>query len=108
MGAAAVSGLTTNSSRLPDQKSLDLTINRSFRLGSRLSVELFANVYNVLDQRDATAVYSDTGSPEYTTTINPNKIPYTNTRVSTVQDFVNQATWYQSPRRVEVGFILGF
>jgi len=66
------------------------------------------NVYNVLDQRDATAVYGDTGSPEYTTNINPGKIPYTSNRVSTVQDYVNQPSWYTAPRRVEVGVIIGF
>jgi hypothetical protein len=108
VGAATVSGLTQNSARLPDQKTVDLTINRSFKLGSSITLELFAYVYNLLDQRDATTVYGDTGSPDYTTTINPNKIPYTSTRVSTVQDFVNQPTWYSAPRRVEVGVVLGF
>ncbi len=108
VGAGAVSGLVQNSARRPDQKSIDLTINRTFKLASRLSLEFFVNVYNLLDQRDATVVYGDTGSPEYTTNINPGKIPYTSNRVSTVQDYVNQPSWYTAPRRVEVGVILGF
>ena len=108
VGAGAVSGLTQNSARRPDQQNIDLTINRKFMLSTQLSLELFMNVYNVLDQRDATAVYGDTGSPEYTTNINPGKIPYTSNRVSTVQDYVNQPSWYTAPRRVEVGVIIGF
>ena len=66
------------------------------------------NVYNLLDQKDATSVNPDTGSPDYTTTIDPKKIPYNSARISTVDDYVIQPGWYTSPRQVQVGVIFGF
>jgi len=107
-GGSAVSGLTTNSARLPDQKSVDLTINKSFSLGSKLHFDVFVNVYNLLDQRDETTVRTDTGTADYTTTIDPSKIPYNSSRVSTVEDFVTQPSWYTGPRQIQVGVIFGF
>jgi hypothetical protein len=108
VGASAVTGLVTNSARLPDQKSVDLTINKSFQLTSTVNIQLFVNVYNLLDQRDATSVYSDTGSPDYTTLSSTARSQYNSLRVSTVEDFVNQPSWYTSPRQVQVGLALGF
>ena len=108
VGASATTGLTTNSARRPAQKGIDLTINRSFRLGSRRGLEFFVNVYNLLDQRDATNVYADTGSPEYTTNVDPSIIPYNQARVSTVEDFVNQPNWYTAPRQVQFGLAFDF
>jgi hypothetical protein len=107
-GASAVSGLTTNSARRPQQRNLDVTVNRLFHLNQRFTLEFFINVYNVLDVRDAAVVYGDTGSPEYTTTINPSKIPYNAERISTVEDFVLQPSWYTAPRQVQLGIIFGF
>ncbi|MDZ7313424.1 MAG: TonB-dependent receptor [candidate division KSB1 bacterium] len=108
VGASAVTGLTTNSARRPAQKGIDLTINRSFRFGTHRCLDFFVYVYNLLDQRDATVVYTDTGSPEYTTTIDPSKIPYNSARVSTVEDYINQPAWYTAPRQVQVGLAWGF
>jgi outer membrane receptor protein involved in Fe transport len=108
VGQSAVFGLTTNSARLPAQRGLDMTINKTFALASRVNLNFFVNVYNVLDLRDATFVYTDTGSPEYTTNIKPSQIPYSATRVSTVEDFVNVSNWYIAPRQVQVGLALGF
>jgi outer membrane receptor protein involved in Fe transport len=107
LGSAAYSGLKENSSRLPSQKSVDLYINKQFQLSS-LRLELFMNVYNLFDQKDETSVYGDTGSADYTTTIDPLKIPYNPKRIGTIEDYVNQAGWYTEPRQVQVGLIIGF
>jgi outer membrane receptor protein involved in Fe transport len=108
VGQSAVFGLPPNSSRNPDQRGLDMTINKTFPLASRVNLNFFVNVYNVLDLRDAVAVYGDTGSPDYTTNIKPSQIPYSATRVSTVEDFVNNSNFYIAPRQVQVGLALGF
>jgi len=108
VGASAVSGLLTNSERRPDRKGVDLTINKLFRLGSSLRFELFVNVYNLFDQRDETVVYGDTGTADYTTGIDPSIVPYNSTRVSTVEDFVIQPSWYTAPRQIQVGINFGF
>jgi outer membrane receptor protein involved in Fe transport len=92
---------------LPEQKIIDLTVSKSFRLSSKLNVQLFMNVYNLLDQRDITNVYTDTGSPEYTTTTSSARA-YNSTRVSTVDDGVILPSWYTAPRQVQVGLALGF
>jgi hypothetical protein len=106
IGMYAVTGLVTNSERLPSQKTIDMTISKSIRLFSQVDMEIFLNVYNLLDQRDATNVYTDTGSPDYTTA--SQSIPYNVKRVSTVDDFVNQPSWYTAPRQVQLGLTLGF
>jgi len=107
LGFGVTSGITTNSERLPAQKTVDLTISKLVKLSSRVNIEIFLNVYNLLDQRDATSVYSDTGTPEYTTNSAVART-YDPSRVSTVEDFVNQPSWYTSPRQVQFGVSLGF
>ncbi|MBN2001207.1 TonB-dependent receptor [candidate division KSB1 bacterium] len=107
VGGAAVIGLRENSSRLPSQKSIDLYINRQFKLaGVRLNV--FMNIYNLTDQRDEVAVYSDTGTAEYTTNIKESQITYHPSRIGTIPDFVNQPGWYSTPRQIQVGLALDF
>ncbi|MCX6120921.1 MAG: TonB-dependent receptor [Ignavibacteriales bacterium] len=107
-GSALGNGFVINSERLPAQKLIDLSISKSIRLFSKVSLQVFLNVYNLLDQRDATNVYTDTGSPDYTTQSQPAAKSYNNIRVSTVEDFVNQPSYYTAPRQVQVGLALGF
>jgi outer membrane receptor for ferrienterochelin and colicin len=108
VGASAVSGLTTNSDRRPNQTGVDLRINKAFRFASKLYLQLFMDVYNLFDQRNETFIYTDTGTAEYTTTIDPSKIPYNAARVSTVEDFVLQPGWYSAPRQIQLGLRFGF
>jgi outer membrane receptor for ferrienterochelin and colicin len=108
VGSSAYSGLRTNSARRQAQKAVDLTINKAFKLFSNIDLEFFVYVYNLFDERDQTYIYTDTGSADYTTTIDPTEIPYSANRVSTVEDFINQPSWYTAPRQVQFGVILGF
>ena len=107
-GSSAVTGLTTNSANKPDQKNIDLSISKKMQISNSLFLELFMNVYNLLDSRDATSVYSDTGSPVSTTTFRPQEISYSSNRVSTPEDYMNQPSWYTAPRQVQIGVTLGF
>jgi hypothetical protein len=107
IGFGVTSGITTNSERLPAQKTVDLTVSKSVKLSSRVRMEIFLNVYNLLDQRDATSIYSDTGTPDYTTQ-SAVASSYNSSRVSTVEDFINQPSWYTAPRQVQLGVSLGF
>ncbi len=108
VGGSTASGLTTNSARRPAQTNIDLTINRAFRFSTKLRMELFVNIYNLLDKRDETTVYGDTGTAEYTTNTNPSKIEYKAERVSTVEDYILQPSWYTAPRHIEIGLSLNF
>ena len=107
VGASAVTGILTNSQRLPDQKIVDISINKTLRLSSQFSMQLFLNVYNLFDQRDATTVYTDTGSADYTTQ-GQSSSKYDPNRLTTVGDFVNQESWYTAPRQIQLGLALGF
>ena len=107
VGGAALIGLRENSARLPNQKSVDLYINRRFEV-QNIGFNVFFNIYNVFDIQDEQAVYGDTGSAEYTTNINPDIITYDPKRVGTVQDFVKQPSWYTSPRQLQLGLSLEF
>jgi hypothetical protein len=108
VGASAVTGLTINSARRPPQKNIDLSINKYFRFGGNTYINVFMNIYNLFDLRDETNVYTDTGTAQYTTTIDPSKIPYHSERVSTVEDYTVQRGWYTSPRQIHVGLMFGF
>ena len=103
-------GQLTNSASLPAQRGLDLSVNKLFML-SDVRLELFLNVYNLLDLRDPVSVYGDTGSADYTTTIDPNSLAnnsYNPNRVSTVQDYVLRPGNFVGPRQVQLGLTLGF
>jgi outer membrane receptor protein involved in Fe transport len=107
LGESASTGLRENSARLPSQKSVDMYIDRKFPIGA-LNLTLFINVYNIFDQRDEITVYGDSGTAEYTTTINPAKIPYDPARVGTIEHFVLQSGWYTSPREIHAGVEINF
>ncbi len=107
VGGAALIGLRENSARLPNQKSVDLYINRRLNV-QNVGFNVFFNIYNVFDIQDDTAVYGDTGSAEYTTEINPDRVSYDPKRVGTVQDYVKQPSWYTSPRQIQLGLSLEF
>ena len=66
------------------------------------------NIYNVLDIRDETSVYSDTGTADYTTTIDPTRISYSSLRIGTVEEYAVQPTWYSTPRQIQAGLSIGF
>jgi len=107
VGGAAVSGLPENSSRNPNQTTVDLRINKRLMLGA-FDVNLFAYIQNLFDSDDATSVYSDTGSPDYTTNITPQQVGYDPNRIGTVEHYVLQPGFYSAPRQIQIGFSVGF
>ncbi len=107
VGGSALIGLRENSERLPNQKSVDLYINRRFKIRA-MHLNLFFNIYNLFDIQDETAVYGDTGSAEYTTNIDPSRVTYDEDRISVVEDYVVQPGWYTAPRQIQLGFALEF
>lgn len=49
----------------PSSGTLNLEAFKNIRLGD-LSLQLFARVFNLLDSKDPTTVYGDTGKPDFT------------------------------------------
>ena len=107
VGGAGVSSLPENSARRPEIYSADLYVTKRFPLGSA-NVMLFAYVYNLFDSRMATAVFSDTGSPDYTTDPRPENVVYNAARIGTVEDYYKRPEWFIAPRQIQLGLSLGF
>lgn len=106
-GTSAYRGWKENSERRPTLTWLDLRLERRLSfLGLKHS--LFVYVYNLFDQKGATNVYSDTGLPNYTTNPDPNRIDYHPDRIGTVEHLVNRPVFYQSPRRIQLGYAIDF
>lgn len=106
-GGSTQVGLKENSARLPEQKSVDLYINRRIRVAG-LHCDVFFNVYNVFNTLDETNVYADTGTARYTTQIRPERIGYSAARIGTPEAFVNRPDWYTWPRQIQAGLAIGF
>ena len=107
VGGTALSGLRENSSVRPDQTSVDIRVNKRFVL-SGLDLNVFAYIQNLFDSNDATAVYTDTGSADYTTEITPSRVSYSSDRIGTVEHYVLQPGWYLAPRQIQLGLSVGF
>ena len=106
-GGATQLGLKENSARLPEQKSVDLYINRRFNVAG-LHCDIFFNVYNLFNTLDETNVYSDTGTATYTSDIQPDRIIYNADRVGTPEALINRADWHTWPRQIQAGLAIGF
>jgi outer membrane receptor protein involved in Fe transport len=100
-------GIRENSEYTPTVKNVDLYVNKFFDLGG-LRLSLFAKVYNLFDIRNAYGVFADTGSPDYTTTVDATKQPYNALRVGTVEESIRNPYFVSGPRRVQVGMSVGF
>lgn len=107
IGAVEAIGLAYNSEYTPTRRNVDLSVNREL-LVSGLRLNAFVNVYNLFDFRDALTVYGDTGKADVTSTIDPAKQGYVESRIGTVEEWAKQPGWYSAPRQVQFGLSVGF
>ncbi|OVE80561.1 hypothetical protein BVY01_00010, partial [bacterium I07] len=104
-GSSAFSGLRENSARKPNIFTFDLRLFKQFNFAG-LQYSIFINVYNLLDSRGQTNVYTDTGSADYTLSIrNASDNPK---RVGLLSDNAIQTAWYIEPRQIHAGISVGF
>jgi outer membrane receptor protein involved in Fe transport len=109
-GSSAAGSIPENSEYTPDVKNVDLYISQSFKTGS-LRFGLFVKVYNLFDTRNVYGVYTDTGSPYYTSTPNLSTMyynPQDPTRVGTAAESIKNMGFFAGPRRIQVGLSVGF
>jgi len=107
-GSGTFVGLRENSERKPLIYNLDMRIARAFKLGS-FRTELFLNIQNLLDTRNANWVYEDTGQPDYTLQGrnqkdrdgNPNT---PDVEISNVGEFFTRPGNFTAPRFIQMGF----
>ena len=96
-------GFTSNSLSRPAQFDVDLYANKSFDLmGARLTVYL--KVFNLFDARNVVNVFSDSGSPDYTTQV----IAEDPARPNTVAEYLRDPTRYAAPRLIQTGIEFSF
>jgi outer membrane receptor for ferrienterochelin and colicin len=94
------SGFTRNSRRKPNQFSMDLRLQKSFKI-KNVNLTTFLRVFNLLDTHIVVNVFADTGDPDYTTA--GQNIGEDPRRPNTVQEYLISPWHYAPPRRVEFG-----
>ena len=93
-----------NNERKPSQITFDLNAHKDLVV-SGIHGSVFLKVFNLLDRRNEIAVYNDTGRAGYTI-----RTQFWGewTDIGTVEDWVNRPHMYSQPRRIQLGFGLGF
>ena len=93
-----------NNERKPPRITFDLNVYKDVRIGI-MRGSVFLKVYNLLDRKNEIAVYNDTGRAGYTI-----RTQYWGewVDIGTVSDWVNRPHMFSQPRRVVLGFSLGF
>lgn len=92
-----------NGGRRPTYASLDLKADKYFRIAD-LDLNLFLLVYNLLNTRNETGVYSTTGRA--TADLNVKFAGEIN-GLNTIEEYIKNPGMYSAPRQVRVGFRLG-
>jgi outer membrane receptor for ferrienterochelin and colicin len=64
-GQNVFSGLQANSRRKPNLFFVDFNMHRNFKVFGK-DLQLYLQVYNLLDGDNATGIYADTGKPDFT------------------------------------------
>ncbi|MDP4115524.1 MAG: TonB-dependent receptor [Bacteroidota bacterium] len=99
------SGLTRNSRRRPAQFTIDLKLNKMFKVAG-LGVNAFVQVFNLLDNHTVVNVWGDTGKADYTTTTQ--NIGEDSNRPNTVAEYIKYPGNYGEPRNVQLGVEIQF
>ena len=94
-GQNVISGLSTNTRRLPNRFTIDVNAYRKFTW-RRFEMELFVKVYNLLDGKNPTWVFEETGKPDYSV--------YENQSVEADPTWFVRPDFYSEPRRIQLGF----
>jgi len=93
-----------NNERKPANITIDLNAHKKFNIGV-IKGSLFMKVYNLFDRRNEIAVYNDTGRAGYTV-----RTQYWGewADIGSEPQWVNRPHMFSQPRRVILGFSLGF
>jgi len=93
-----------NSASRPDQFILDLNVFKVFTI-SDFQLKAFLKVFNLLDEKVVSNVFTDTGEPDFTVEYR-NKVENEETlatRGHSYKDYLIQPWHYFAPRRVQLG-----
>lgn len=102
-----VSAFRENSETKPNATNIDMRLHKEFELFSTRFL-IFLRVFNLLDSRNQNDVYDDTGRADFTTDLERVRALNPSLYVNTLEEWFNNAGFYSSPRRVELGFTFSF
>jgi len=103
-GSGTFIGLRDNSERKPMTYNVDLRIGRDINIGD-FRVQVFCNITNLFDTRNAVNVYSDTGQADYTLQgINQkNRAGNPDIEISKVDEYFTRPGNFSAPRFIQFG-----
>ncbi len=93
-----------NDSRRPLRANLDLKASKMIAM-TKANATFTIWIYNVLDIKNETDVYRDTGTATYTLEANQ---PVQVRGINTKDDYFDRAEWYSEPRQIKIGLSVGF
>jgi hypothetical protein len=102
-----VGELLYNSGAKPATYDLNARVYKDFKFGVS-TFTVFARIDNVLDTKNATNVFTDSGQPdwslyeEHLLASNPSQ------RVASIQDYYTRPDYYSAPRRIQLGMSYSF
>ncbi|MBC8478847.1 MAG: TonB-dependent receptor [FCB group bacterium] len=106
-GSSSFVGLTENIGRRPYTFNIDLRFIKSWKIEG-IRYELAIDVTNVLDSRTARNVYSDSGRPDFTRDSVLDTYNYRIVEISNVDEYFRRPGNFYPPRRIQLGFSIGF
>ncbi len=104
-GSGTNTGLRENSERRPITVNFDLRLSKTIKLGA-FTLQALLDVTNVLDTRNASSVYADTGLPDFTLQDYQsfNRI----TEISSSTEYFTRPGMYTAPRYISFGLRIGY
>ncbi len=106
-GQDASVGVKNNSRRRPETYTVDLRLFKNIAI-SKVNASLFLKVFNLLDRRNETEVYGQTGRATATPAALGLGVIDNNAQINPVQTYLDRADYYSEPREVQVGVELDF
>lgn len=102
-----ITSLSVNSEFKPTTFNVDVRTYYKMKLMG-LGTELFLRINNLLDNKNETSVYDDTGRAGFTTDEERVEALNVPTPVNTISEYYTNATHYSEPRRIEMGIRIKF
>jgi len=99
VGEVATTRDLRNTARLPNRFTIDLNAYKNFEIGGN-RLQVFLNIYNLLDQKIINSVFTDSGEPD---------VPLPASIVDNAHpDFYKDPGRYAEPRRIQLGVQFSF
>jgi outer membrane receptor protein involved in Fe transport len=100
-------GVQNNSRRQPPTYTIDLRTFKNLKL-SGLNMSVFLKIFNLLDTRNETSVYGQTGRASATLRALGLENVSTFGLVNPLQEYINRPDFYSAPREIQFGMELEF